>query len=105
LDKNSVSPCPNNNCFLSDNASLNKNDLSGLKATLTMCLITPVSRMVKCSPGEVCFPGARSEPNDRDEIAVALREGEEEMGLHAEQSYIGLCQEQMKHTGPVRTCY
>ncbi|XP_020820595.1 peroxisomal coenzyme A diphosphatase NUDT7 isoform X2 [Phascolarctos cinereus] len=41
--------------------------------------------MLRTSPGEVCFPGGKSEPGDRDEIATALREAEEEVGLQPHQ--------------------
>jgi coenzyme A diphosphatase NUDT7 len=37
------------------------------------------------SPGEVCFPGGKSEPTDTDDIATALREAQEEVGLHPHQ--------------------
>uniref|UniRef100_A0A8D0BHK7 Nudix hydrolase domain-containing protein n=1 Tax=Salvator merianae TaxID=96440 RepID=A0A8D0BHK7_SALMN len=51
-----------------------------------LCLLFTVRSMaLRRSPGEVCFPGGRSEPRDRDETVTALREAEEEVGLPAEQ--------------------
>ncbi|XP_061450061.1 peroxisomal coenzyme A diphosphatase NUDT7 isoform X2 [Rhineura floridana] len=49
-------------------------------------LFTVRSMKLRRSPGEVCFPGGRSDPTDRDEIATALREAKEEVGLHPEQA-------------------
>ncbi|NXW62815.1 NUDT7 diphosphatase, partial [Eurystomus gularis] len=37
------------------------------------------------SPGEVCFPGGKSEASDKDEIDTALREAKEEVGLQPEK--------------------
>lgn len=34
-------------------------------------------------PGQISFPGGRAEPEDVDAIATAMREAEEEIGLHA----------------------
>jgi len=33
-------------------------------------------------PGQISFPGGRAEPHDLDAIATALREAQEEIGLH-----------------------
>ncbi|XP_048372177.1 peroxisomal coenzyme A diphosphatase NUDT7 isoform X2 [Sphaerodactylus townsendi] len=51
-------------------------------------LFTVRSMKLTRSPGEVCFPGGRREPTDIDEIATALREAEEEVGLCAEQAEV-----------------
>ena len=37
------------------------------------------------SPGEVCFPGGKYEPTDADDVATALREAQEEVGLRPHQ--------------------
>ncbi|KAL7885613.1 hypothetical protein AOLI_G00059080 [Acnodon oligacanthus] len=44
-------------------------------------LMTVRSTELKHNAGEVCFPGGKSDRNDRDEIDTALREAEEEIGL------------------------
>ncbi|XP_044290221.1 peroxisomal coenzyme A diphosphatase NUDT7 isoform X2 [Varanus komodoensis] len=51
-------------------------------------LFTVRSMKLRRSPGEVCFPGGRSDSTDRDEIATALREAQEEVGLHPEQAEV-----------------
>ncbi|XP_074059722.1 peroxisomal coenzyme A diphosphatase NUDT7-like isoform X1 [Macrotis lagotis] len=48
-------------------------------------LFTVRSKKLRTSPGEVCFPGGKSEPGDKDEIATALREAQEEVGLQPNQ--------------------
>jgi coenzyme A diphosphatase NUDT7 len=48
-------------------------------------LFTLRSEKLRRSPGEVCFPGGKSEPTDTDDIATALREAQEEVGLHPHQ--------------------
>nr|XP_013796685.1 PREDICTED: peroxisomal coenzyme A diphosphatase NUDT7 [Apteryx mantelli mantelli] len=40
---------------------------------------------LRSSPGEVCFPGGKSEAEDKDEIDTALREAKEEVGLQPEE--------------------
>ncbi|KAM6223804.1 peroxisomal coenzyme A diphosphatase NUDT7 [Rhynchocyon petersi] len=44
-------------------------------------LFTLRSEKLRISPGEVCFPGGKCEPTDVDEVATALREAQEEIGL------------------------
>ncbi|XP_077166056.1 peroxisomal coenzyme A diphosphatase NUDT7 isoform X2 [Paroedura picta] len=54
-----------------------------------LCVLFTVRSMkLTRSPGEVCFPGGRREPTDRDEIATALREAKEEVGLCEEQTEV-----------------
>ncbi|NXY85179.1 NUDT7 diphosphatase, partial [Alcedo cyanopectus] len=48
-------------------------------------LLTLRSMQLRRSPGEVCFPGGKSEATDKDEIDTALREAKEEVGLQPEK--------------------
>ncbi|TKC39311.1 hypothetical protein EI555_008069 [Monodon monoceros] len=48
-------------------------------------LFTLRSEKLRRSPGEVCFPGGKYEPTDADDVATALREAQEEVGLHPHQ--------------------
>ncbi|NXO01258.1 NUDT7 diphosphatase, partial [Rhinopomastus cyanomelas] len=48
-------------------------------------LLTVRSLQLRRSPGEVCFPGGKSEATDKDEIDTALREAKEEVGLEPEK--------------------
>ncbi|NXX15222.1 NUDT7 diphosphatase, partial [Podargus strigoides] len=48
-------------------------------------LLTVRSMQLRRSPGEVCFPGGKSEAVDKDEIDTALREAKEEVGLQPEK--------------------
>ncbi|KAJ7311986.1 hypothetical protein JRQ81_006312 [Phrynocephalus forsythii] len=59
-----------------------------LKEGRLCALFTVRSMKLRRSPGEVCFPGDRSEPADEDEIATALREAKEEIGLFPEQAEV-----------------
>nr|XP_051702990.1 peroxisomal coenzyme A diphosphatase NUDT7 isoform X1 [Oryctolagus cuniculus] len=54
-------------------------------------LFTLRSEKLRRSPGEVCFPGGRWEPTDADDIATALREAQEEVGLHPQQVKVICC--------------
>ncbi|NWV59536.1 NUDT7 diphosphatase, partial [Malurus elegans] len=47
-------------------------------------LFTVRSMQLRRSPGEVCFPGGKSEATDKDDIDTALREAKEEVGLQPE---------------------
>ncbi|KAM8892350.1 peroxisomal coenzyme A diphosphatase NUDT7 [Spinachia spinachia] len=44
-------------------------------------LMTLRSPELRTSAGEVCFPGGKRDPSDGDDVATALREAEEEIGL------------------------
>lgn len=44
-------------------------------------LMTLRSKELRTSAGEVCFPGGKRDPSDRDDVETALREAEEEIGL------------------------
>lgn len=44
-------------------------------------LFTLRSEKLRRSPGEVCFPGGKQEPTDVDDVATAIREAHEEVGL------------------------
>lgn len=47
-------------------------------------LMTLRSKELRTSAGEVCFPGGKRDPSDRDDVDTALREAEEEIGLPPE---------------------
>lgn len=47
-------------------------------------LMTLRSKELRTSAGEVCFPGGKTEPSDRDDVDTALREAQEEIGLPPE---------------------
>ena len=50
---------------------------------VTTVLLTQRTDHLTDRPGQISFPGGRAEPEDVDAIATALREAEEEIGLHA----------------------
>ncbi|XP_054631573.1 peroxisomal coenzyme A diphosphatase NUDT7 [Dunckerocampus dactyliophorus] len=45
-------------------------------------LMTQRSKQLRTSGGEVCFPGGKKDPCDKDEVDTALREAQEEIGVH-----------------------
>ncbi|KAI9529950.1 hypothetical protein NQZ68_008189 [Dissostichus eleginoides] len=47
-------------------------------------MMTLRSKELRTSAGEVCFPGGKRDPSDRDDVDTALREAEEEIGLPPE---------------------
>ena len=48
-------------------------------------LLTERSPLLKEHPGQISFPGGRSEDIDIDDTATALREAREEIGLNSDQ--------------------
>ncbi|XP_021025877.1 peroxisomal coenzyme A diphosphatase NUDT7 [Mus caroli] len=48
-------------------------------------MFTVRSDKLKREPGQVCFPGGKRDPVDTDDTATALREAQEEVGLHPHQ--------------------
>lgn len=44
-------------------------------------LLTERSKTMRSHPGQIAFPGGKSDPEDADSVATALREAEEEIGL------------------------
>ncbi|XP_028307325.1 peroxisomal coenzyme A diphosphatase NUDT7 [Gouania willdenowi] len=48
-------------------------------------LLTQRSTQLRTSAGEVCFPGGKRDPTDRNDVDTALREAEEEIGLPPEE--------------------
>ncbi|XP_008409576.1 peroxisomal coenzyme A diphosphatase NUDT7 isoform X1 [Poecilia reticulata] len=48
-------------------------------------LLTLRSKELRTGAGEVCFPGGKRDPSDRDDVDTALREAQEEIGLPPDQ--------------------
>ncbi|XP_044048861.1 peroxisomal coenzyme A diphosphatase NUDT7 isoform X1 [Siniperca chuatsi] len=51
-------------------------------------LMTLRSKELRTSAGEVCFPGGKRDPSDRDDVDTALREAEEEIGLPPDDVHV-----------------
>ena len=56
--------------------------------TVQLCSFTVQLRR---APGEVCFPGGKCDLTDVDDVATALREAQEEVGLRPEQVEVVCC--------------
>jgi 8-oxo-dGTP pyrophosphatase MutT (NUDIX family) len=54
-------------------------------ATELNVLLTRRTEQLRDHSGQVSFPGGRQDPTDADAVAAALREAQEEVGLHAAQ--------------------
>ncbi|KAJ3596205.1 hypothetical protein NHX12_002614 [Muraenolepis orangiensis] len=52
--------------------------------------LTLRSEQLRTNAGEVCFPGGKSDPSDKDEVCTALREAQEEIGVRPDQVEGGL---------------
>ncbi len=48
-------------------------------------LLTQRTAHLKSHGGQISFPGGRQEPHDADPVATALREAQEEVGLHPDR--------------------
>jgi 8-oxo-dGTP pyrophosphatase MutT (NUDIX family) len=67
-------------------------------------LLTKRTTHLSRHPGQVSFPGGRIDPDDADAEAAALREAQEEIGLHPEAVEIaGRLPDQITGTGYVVT--
>lgn len=51
-------------------------------------LLTVRSRNLRAHSGLVAFPGGRQDSDDKNEVAAALREAEEEVGLNPQDVYV-----------------
>lgn len=55
------------------------------KTEFLLCNFVLSIPQLRRAPGEVCFPGGKRDPVDADDTATALREAQEEVGLHPHQ--------------------
>ncbi|XP_039744777.1 peroxisomal coenzyme A diphosphatase NUDT7 isoform X3 [Pteropus medius] len=56
-----------------------------------VAILSSGANQLRRSPGEVCFPGGKREPTDVDDVATALRESQEEVGLCPHQVEVVCC--------------
>lgn len=63
-------------------------------------LLTERAQALRTHAGQIAFPGGRLEPTDRDAVAAALRETEEEIGLDRRfVEVLGYLEDQLVITG------
>jgi len=67
-------------------------------------LLTERTAHLSSHAGQVAFPGGRTEPSDASPVATALRETEEEIGLHRSHiEVLGAMQQYLTGSGFVVT--
>ena len=75
----------------SHRVTTHKGDSQGPAADSFMCFHLLRLRLLRHVAGEVCLPGGKREPGDRDNVATALREAHEEIGLDSRNVHVIGC--------------
>lgn len=78
--------------------------ITGTTTDNAEALMTLRSPYLKTNPGDMCFPGGKKDPNDKNLIMTALREAQEEVGLKSTVTIIGdMGKKITRETGKVLT--